>query len=114
MPVVALLEYAGVMDGDARAKALEAVRRSLAFELAVTGEVANPFGYSRQLVQSKDEAATRRSAFFFPHDTETAPWWQGENARLGSMAAAARLAARFFAEDTAFRARLEAFGADQL
>ena len=74
------------------------MRRSLGFELAITGEVVNPFGYSRQLVQSKDGPSTRRSAFFFPHDTETAPWWQGENARLGSMAAAALLAARFFKE----------------
>jgi hypothetical protein len=74
--------------------ALEAVRKSLGFELQVTAEVTNPFGYSRQLVQSKDGAATRRTAFFFPHDTETAPWWQGENAKLGSMAAAARLAVR--------------------
>ena len=62
------------------------------------GEVANPFGYSRQLVQSKGGASTRRSAFFFAHDTETEPWWQGENARLGSMAAAARLAARHLRE----------------
>jgi len=94
LPVIALAVYADVADGASRARALEAVRKSLAFELAITGEVANPFGYSRQLVQSKDGSATRRSAFFFPHDTETAPWWQGENARLGSMAAAAAMAAR--------------------
>jgi hypothetical protein len=99
MPVVSLLFYAEIADEAGRAKAMEAVRKSLGFELAVTGEVANPFGYSRQLVQSKDGAATRRSSFFFPHDTETAPWWQGENARLGSMAAAARLAARAFAAE---------------
>jgi len=94
MPLVSLLAYAEIADQANRAKALEAVKKSLAFELAVTAEVANPFGYSRQLVQSKDGAATRRSAFFFPHDTETAPWWQGENARLGSMAAAALMASR--------------------
>jgi hypothetical protein len=99
LPAIALLDYARTADQEHKAKALETVRRSFAFELAVTGEVANPFGYSRQLVQSKDGAATRRSAFFFPHDTETAPWWQGENARLGSMAAAAALAARTFAEE---------------
>ncbi|MBP1661127.1 MAG: glycoside hydrolase, partial [Candidatus Aminicenantes bacterium] len=82
LPVVALLEYAALADPADRTKALAAVARSLAFELAITDEVTNPFDYSRQLVQSKDGAATRRSAFFFPHDTETAPWWQGENARL--------------------------------
>lgn len=94
LPVVALLDYATVASPEAREKALAAVERSLRFELAITGEVTNPFGYSRQLVQSKGGEATRRSAFFFPHDTETAPWWQGENARLGSMAAAALLGAR--------------------
>ncbi len=88
--------------------------RSLGFELAVTGEVANPFGYSRQLVQSKGGASTRRSAFFFPHDTETAPWWQGENARLGSMAAAARLAARRSCGMAAVRAILTASGRSEL
>ena len=84
----------------------------MAFELGVTGEVANPFGYSRQLVQSKN--GVRRTSFFFPHDTETAPWWQGENARLGSMAAAARLAARLFPEDKDLGDKLRAFGRDQL
>ncbi|HVP91707.1 MAG TPA: hypothetical protein VMS75_10895, partial [Terriglobales bacterium] len=114
MPVVSLLLYAEVADEAGRAQALDAVRKSLAFELAITGEVANPFGYSRQLVQSKDGPATRRSSFFFPHDTETAPWWQGENARLGSMAAAARLAARALGGDAALRAKLLAFGEAQL
>jgi hypothetical protein len=121
LPVVSLLLYSEIADQAYRAKALDAVRKSLGFELAVTGEVANPFGYSRQLVQSKGGASTRRSAFFFPHDTETAPWWQGENARLGSMAAAARLAARIFAQDggygkgeAGFAENLRTLGADQL
>ncbi len=119
MPVVSLLLYSEIADEAGRAKALDAVRKSLAFELAVTAEVANPFGYSRQLVQSKDGASTRRTSFFFPHDTETAPWWQGENARLGSMAAAARLAALAFAQspsdsDRALASSLRAFGRDQL
>ena len=55
---------------------------------AVTAEVNNPFGYARQLVRTDGKV---RTAFFFPHDTEAAPWWQGENARLASMAAAARM-----------------------
>ncbi len=112
LPVLSLLEYAEIADPGTRAKVLEAVGRSLAFELAVSGEVPNPFGYSRQLVQSKD--GRRRTSFFFPHDTETAPWWQGENARLGSLAAAARLAARQFGTDKAFQASLRRFAADQL
>ena len=132
LPVISLLVYAEIADGAAeRETALDAVRKSLGFELAVTAEVTNPFGYSRQLVQSKEGVSTRRSAFFFPHDTETAPWWQGENARLGSMAATARLAGRILAAGAAgagsgkaggaaaesraaFVDKLKSFGRDQL
>ena len=112
LPVISLLDYGEIADAGARTRVLETVKRSLTFELAVTGEVANPFGYSRQLVQSRTGA--RRTSFFFPHDTETAPWWQGENARLGSMAAAAFQASRAFGADPGFQARLRAFGRDQL
>jgi len=112
LPAVSLAEYLPIADAGMRETVLAALRKSMEFELAVTAEVANPFGYSRQLVQSV--GGTRRTAFFFPHDTETAPWWQGENARLASMAAAARLGARLFAEDAAFAARLKAFALDQL
>jgi len=112
LPVVSLLDYREIADAATRGRVLEAVKRSLLFELAVTGEVVNPFGYSRQLVQSKNGA--RRTSFFFPHDTETAPWWQGENARLGSMAAAAFQASREFGTDPRFQAKLRAFGRSQL
>jgi hypothetical protein len=112
LPIVSLMNYHEIADVSMKDKVRETVRRSLGFELTVTREVANPFGYSRQLVQSKDGA--RRTSFFFPHDTEAAPWWQGENARLGSMAAAARLASRLFPEDRAFRTELSDFAQDQL
>ena len=112
LPLVSLMNYYEIADVSMKEKVREAVRRSLAFELAVTREVANPFGFSRQLVQSK--GGSRRTSFFFPHDTETAPWWQGENARLGSMAAAVRLASRLFPEDRAFRTELSNFAQDQL
>jgi hypothetical protein len=112
LPVVSLLDYADIADGEARALALAAVRRSMAFELETTAEVANPFGYARQLVESKSRG--RRTSFFFPHDSEAAPWWQGENARLGSLATAARLAARHFADDPVFADRLRAYAQHQL
>ncbi len=98
LPTFSLLDYALIANPGARTKALETVEKALGFELAVTGEVTNPFGYARQLVQSEGGATTRRSAFFFPHDTETAPWWQGENARLGSLAAATMWAAKLLSE----------------
>jgi len=112
LPVVSLMIYHEIAEVPMKDKVRDTVRKSLGFELAVTREMANPFGYSRQLVQSKN--GSRRTSFFFPHDTETAPWWQGENARLGSMAAAARLASRLFPDDPALRAELRAFGQDQL
>lgn len=111
-PIVALTDYFEIADAATKAKVVDAVKRSMAFELAVTGEVPNPFGYSRQYVQSKNGA--RRTSFFFPHDTETAPWWQGENARLGSMAAAGKRAARLVADDKALADKCRAFGRDQL
>lgn len=111
-PVVSLLYYAEVADERMKAAALDTVKKSLRFELEVTGEVSNPFGYSRQLVQNK--AGVRRTSFFYPHDAETAPWWQGENARLGSMATAARLAAKYFATDAAFARQLQSFALNQL
>jgi hypothetical protein len=94
LPVVALLAYLSIAPAEEQPAVLDAVRRSLRSELKLSNEVYNPFGYARQLVQNR--AGVKRAAFFFPHDSETAPWWQGENARLASLAAAARLAAPHF------------------
>ena len=55
-----------------------------------------------------------RTAFFFPHDTEAAPWWQGEDARLASLAAAARMAIPLFADQPAFQSELSAYAWNQL
>ena len=112
LPVISLLEYSTIAEGSEKALVLETVSRSLHFELSVTQEVNNPFDYARQLVRMGD--GTVRTAFFFPHDTEAAPWWQGENARLASLAVAARLAAPFFKDDSKFHAELEAYSWDQL
>ncbi|MGH9558323.1 MAG: glycosyl hydrolase family 18 protein [Bryobacteraceae bacterium] len=111
-PLVSLLDYYDLADAPMQARIKDAVRRSLGFELWVTNEVPNPFGLARQYVQNK--AGERRTAFFYPHDTETAPWWQGEDARLASLAAAARMVRPLFADDPAFNARLQAYSADQL
>jgi hypothetical protein len=96
LPVVSLLAYLAIAHEEEKPAVLDAVHRSLLFELKITAEGNNPFGYARQLVQNRQ--GVKRVAFFFPHDSETAPWWQGENARLASLAAAARLAAPYFEE----------------
>jgi len=111
-PVVSLLYYAEVADPATKEQVLATVRKSLEFEFGITAEVNNPFGYSREYVQ--DKTGARRTSFFFPHNSDAAPWWQGENARLASMAMAARLAELAFPQDAAFRARLEAFATNQL
>ena len=112
LPVVSLLRYAETASEANRKQALEAVKRSLQFELATTHEVNNPFGYARQLVRTGNGQV--RTAFFFPHDSEAAPWWQGEDARLASLAAATRMAAPLFADDAAFQSALQTYADDQL
>jgi hypothetical protein len=109
---VSLLYYAEITDAARRREVLATVRKSLEFELSITAEVNNPFGYSREYVQ--DKSGARRTSFFFPHNSDAAPWWQGENARLASVATAARLAERAFADDTAFSRELGAFATNQL
>ena len=111
LPVISLLEYSTIASSTMKSKVIEAVERSLRFELSVTEEVNNPFGYARQLVLSGGNV---RTAFFFPHDTEAAPWWQGENARLASLAAAARMAFPLFPDDLEFRSKLRQYAWDQL
>ena len=110
--MVSLLYYVEIADAKSRHDVLEAVRKSLNFQLAITTEVTNPFSYARQLVQ--DKTGNRHTAFFFPHNSDAAPWWQGENARLASLAAAARLAARWFPDDPKFQAQLHGFASSQL
>jgi Glycosyl hydrolase family 9/Cellulase N-terminal ig-like domain len=112
LPVVSLLRYAEIASPQQRKRVVETVRKSLQFELRTTDEVNNPFDYARQLVRMGNGQV--RTAFFFPHDTEAAPWWQGENARLGSLAAAARMAAPLFADDPQFHGALESYADDQL
>lgn len=111
-PIVSLLYYSEIADPRTKDEILESIRKSLSSQLAITAEVANPFGYARQLVQ--DKTGNRHAAFFFPHNSDAAPWWQGENARLSSLAAAADLAAKHFPNDQEFQKKLRAFATNQL
>lgn len=113
LPVISLLQYVTIASPARRRRVIAAVRKALGFDLWVTGQVHNPFGYARQLVQMGPHGQVR-TAFFFPHDTSAAPWWQGENARIASLAAAARLAAPYFQDDQKFQAQLERYAWDQL
>ncbi len=112
LPVVSLLYYLDVADSETKKKVLEIVKKAMTFELEVTEEVSNPFGYARQYVQNKK--GDRRTSFFYPHNCESAPWWQGENARLGSLVTAARLTAKHFDHDKEFYDKLQAYAWNQL
>ena len=92
LPVVALTRYLDKeKDEVLRTQALTTIKKSLDYNLAVTNRVSNPFGYARQsfLYQGKV-----KDGFFIPHDNETGWWWQGEDARLGSLATAALVGGR--------------------
>ena len=112
LPVISLLEWYEFASPGQQKTIRDAVQRSLHFEMAVTSEVNNPFGYARQLVRMGN--GTVRTAFFFPHDTEAAPWWQGEDARLSSLAAAARMAVPLFADQPEFQSDLNTYAWNQL
>jgi len=110
LPVVALWRYMQLENDAARRAAVgKTVSASLQFELAITHEVANPFGYARQYVADDDG---KRGAFFMPHRNETGYWWLGENARLGSLAAAALLDSRLAAPE--FAAQLRTYAGNQV
>ena len=100
LPAIALLHYVDVeTDAEATPPALAAVRASLEHQLRLDAEVPNPFAYPRQNFQtfgfeSQVYTSGVLSGFFIPHANETGYWWQGENARLASLAAAAALAQR--------------------
>jgi len=87
LPVVALTRYlAKEQDKAMRSAALGTIKKALDYNLNVTNKVSNPFGYARQSFLYKGKV---QDGFFIPHDNETGWWWQGEDARLGSLATAA-------------------------
>jgi predicted alpha-1,2-mannosidase len=93
LPIVALIRYLDrEQDAAYRKAATQTISRALAYNLRITNEKANPFGYARQTFLYKDSV---KNGFFIPHDNETGWWWQGENARLGSLATAAIMGSRF-------------------
>jgi hypothetical protein len=112
LPLISLMTYYELAPAATQQLITGTLKRSLGFELSVTREVSNPFGYSRQLVE--DTAGKRKTAFFFPHSSEAAPWWQGEDARLASMAAAMKMGAVFFKDEPLFADSLKTFATDQL
>ena len=92
LPIVALTEYLKIaeVNANSRARSEELIHCAVQDILTVTGGVQNPFLLARQWVKPVDN--TVRAAFFVPHTNESGYWWQGENARLASLACAVRRA----------------------
>ncbi|HEV2693010.1 MAG TPA: glycoside hydrolase family 9 protein [Verrucomicrobiae bacterium] len=92
LPVIALARYLDAeKDAATRTAALTTIRSFLDYQLRVTTNVANPFGYARQTFLFRGDV---KDGFFIPHENETGWWWQGENARLASLATAAIVGGR--------------------
>ena len=113
LPVVALCHYHDVEpDRQRRELVARCVATSLRFELDITNRVSNAFGYARQYVRAVGGEC--RDSFFMPHGNESGYWWQGENARLASLACAARMGSRLVADDSELVAQLHQYAHDQL
>ena len=69
----------------------DAIAKHYKWLISVTNKVDNPFGYARQTYKTQDKI---KDGFFIPHDNESNYWWQGEDARIASLSAAAVFAAR--------------------
>ncbi|KAJ3025898.1 UNVERIFIED_CONTAM: hypothetical protein HDU68_006519 [Siphonaria sp. JEL0065] len=99
LPIISLARYIEVeQDLDLIAIAKTTIRRAMDFEITISKEVNNPFGYPRQYAKAVGGVA--QSAFFFPHTNESGYWWQGENARLGSLSSAAAKAIQVLSAET--------------
>lgn len=108
LPYLALMRFLECAPDLALAQAIRAtLLRGLRFELAITQAVPNPLGYPRQYVAIPGREASAQ--FFVPHVNESGYWWQGENARLGALATAARAAQGLGLADVEFDAELGAY-----
>jgi hypothetical protein len=120
LPAVYLANYLDIASPHERQQATQVLRQAMQFALQITGEAANPFGYAKEFVQ--DGKGRRYINFFYPHDVtpsiQQGGWWQGENARIASLATAARLVSlqSTIAGDAAddFTRQLEQYATDQL
>jgi hypothetical protein len=92
LPILSLVRYAEVESDDGRkSAAIKTIRAHLTYLASVTAKAPNPYGYARQHTNVGPQVHAR---FFIPHENESGYWWQGENARLGSLASAAIIGGR--------------------
>ncbi|EIV1736622.1 glycoside hydrolase family 9 protein [Vibrio parahaemolyticus] len=112
LPVIALCEYLAIEEDAVQTESVKRiVNRACEFEIKISNKVTNPFGYPRQYVKGVNES--KRDAFFVAHNNESGYWWQGENARLGSLATMAYLAQPHIASQE-IQQQLSVFAQDAL
>ncbi|EJG0974683.1 glycoside hydrolase family 9 protein [Vibrio parahaemolyticus] len=112
LPGIALCEYLAIEDDSVQTESIKCiVNRACEFEIKISNKVTNPFGYPRQYVKGVNES--KRDAFFVAHNNESGYWWQGENARLGSLATMAYLAQPHIASQD-IQQQLSVFAQDAL
>jgi hypothetical protein len=114
LPLLALMRLIEVMPTSTNVPEYRAaLRLALKHELNITLQHAtNPFHYPRQYVLMPGKIG--QVQFFVPHENESGYWWQGENARIASLASAALSAIPFFANDPAFCAELRRYALGNL
>lgn len=86
LPLIAMLNYARYVPHADATMVASFVTQQLAFWQQISMRVNNPFIYPRHYC--KPLSGSKQDQFFFTHDNESGYWWQGENARLASMACA--------------------------
>ncbi|HCG8600654.1 TPA: glycoside hydrolase family 9 protein [Vibrio parahaemolyticus] len=112
LPSIALCEYLAIEDDSVQTESVKRiVNQACEFEIKISNKVTNPFGYPRQYVKGVNES--KRDAFFVAHNNESGYWWQGENARLGSLATMAYLAQPHIASQE-IQQQLSVFAQDAL
>ena len=109
LPSIALLRFIDVAPNSSLVQdCRDCVQKAWEFELSISVDArTNPFNYPRQYIQMPNKAG--RIQFFIPHENESGYWWQGENARLESLASAAQLVATQFETDAQFAQSLRAY-----
>jgi hypothetical protein len=98
LPLIALNRYLDIEQNKALISAtIKTIQASINFELEITNNGNNPFGYPKQYVKATNEK-TPKASFFIPHQNETGYWWQGENSRLASLVSAFQLNEKYMTE----------------
>lgn len=84
LPVISLLRSSELLkESLSRREQQKCIQRAMDYYLEIPLQEKNPFAYPRQMLRSP--GGELHSGFFFPHQNESGYWWQGENARLGSL-----------------------------